>query len=220
MCYNYKKVQNGDRMINKEKLLDTEKHLEEMGSEVNPLLSFDAFTGGVKNGGLRSVSSIYLLVCYLVANLDKRVTADVITQALAEGEIANHFEVSDAISKLIANNTLVEDADGALSLSDNTTADIALIEQDLPYTVRESAMHISQKIIARETHKRENKVEIIEDNNAYKVILHIGDNKTDFMTLSLYAPTRDQAEMIKDKFIADPAKVYGTLIESLFENET
>lgn len=208
-------------MLNNEKLKDIEKRLEERSAnDSNPLLAFDAFMGGVKEGGLRSVSAISLMVCYLVSNLNGKVTAEVIAQALAEGEIANHFEVTNAISKLKSTGALIENGDGTLTLNKDSSADIELIEKDLPYTLRERSMHLCQKIIAIETHKRENKVEIEESGDAYNVVLHISDENTDFMTLSLFAASRDQAEMIKDKFIADPARVYKTLIETLFSNES
>ena len=206
--------------IQRKKFLDIEKKLSEMGeNEKNPRLRFDAFMGGVKDGGLRSVSSISLMVCYIVSNLSGKITSDIIAKALAEGELANHFEVTNALSKLIKSGTIVEADDGTLSINKNTKADIELIAKELPYTVRESAMHLCQKIIAKETYRRENKVEIIPTGDAYTVILHISGKGTDYLTLSLFAGTIDQAEMIKEKFITDPVKVYETLIDAIFENE-
>lgn len=185
----------------------------------DPRLRFDAFMGGVKDGGLRSVSSIALLVSYIVGNLKGNVTAAIIEQAAAEGMLANHFEVSDAISRLKKAGILIENENGTLEITKNTHADIDLIEKDLPYTVRVNAMHLCQKIIAKETFRRENEIQIVPCGEAFNVILKISGGTTDFMHLSLFAPTRDQAEMIKEKFITDPVKVYETLIEAIFNNE-
>ena len=145
--------------------------------DIEPSLRFDAFMGGVKAGGLRSVSSISLLVSYIVANLGGSVTADVIEKATAEGMLANHFEVSDAISKLIKSGIIIEKEDGALEISKEVNADIELIEKDLPYTVRVNAIRLCQKIIAKETFKRENETEIIENGDAFSVgFKHYGIN--------------------------------------------
>lgn len=199
-----------------------DKEFEELKNksinEIDPRLRFDAFTAGVKDGGLRSVSSINLLVCYIVASIEGKVTAKNIIDSLSEGMLANYFEVTDAIAGLQKSGVIIEDQNGALSLADNNASDIELIEKDLPKTVRESAIRICQKIIAKENYMRENKVEIEKYKNGYEVILHVSDVDIDFMTLRLYATTRDQAEMIKDKFITDPVKVYDNLIESIFNN--
>ena len=188
-------------------------------NEIDPRLHFDAFMGGVKDGGLRSVNSIYLLICYIVENVDGRVTSDVIFKAMDESGVANHFEVADAIDKLIKKNTLIENEDGSLSLNKNTGASIELIEKDLPLTVRSRSVELVQKIIAKEKYKREKKVEIEKDGDGYRVNMEIGDDKTRFMNLSLFASTVEQAEIIKNKFISDPAKVYETIINAIFENE-
>ncbi|MGN0523322.1 MAG: DUF4364 family protein [Eubacterium sp.] len=200
-------------------MTDKEKDISKMSeNEIDPRLRFDAFMAGVKDGGLRSVSSINVLVCYIVANLDGKVTDEVIVEAMDEGMIANHFEVADAISKLVKSNTVIKDENGVLSLNEKDKSLIELIEKDLPLTVRERSIKLCQKIIAKETYKRENKVEITEEKNGYTVKLHISDNDIDYMELKLFAASKDQAELIKDKFITNPVSVYNNLISSIFEN--
>lgn len=201
--------------MNKDNINDIENKSE---NEIDPRLRFDAFMGGVKEGGLRSVSSINLLVCYIIANINGKVTSENIINTMDEGMIANHFEIADAISKLKKSGTIVENESGALTLVDSSKANIDLIEKDLPLTVREKSISICQKIIAKESYKRENKAEIKKTDNGYNITLHISDKNTDFMSLTLYAGTKEQAEMIKEKFIANPIKVYDTLIETIFNN--
>jgi predicted nuclease of predicted toxin-antitoxin system len=185
-------------------------------NEIDPRLRFDAFMAGVKDGGLRSVSSINLLVCYIVANINGKVTADNIIRTIDEGMLANHFEIADAISKLKSSGIIIESEDGTLSLIDDGLSSIELIEKDLPLTVRERSINICQKIIAREKYERENKAEIIKTDKGYNVNLHISDKDTDFMNLTLYTASEEQAELIKEKFVTNPIKVYETLIESIF----
>lgn len=187
-------------------------------NEADPRLRFDAFTAGVKNGGLRSVTSINMLVCYIVATIGDKVTAQNIIDTVDEGMIANHFETADAISRLKKNGVIKENGDGTLKLLDSNTNAIELIERDLPLTVREKSIKICQTIIAREAYQRENKVEIAENGKGYTVKLKISDKDTDFLSLELFAATKEQAELIKNKFVADPIKVYNTLIDSIFNN--
>ncbi len=189
------------------------------GNENDPMLRFDAFMGGVNDGGLRSVSSIRVLVCYIVENINSRVTREIITQAISENGIANYFEVTDAIEKLIKSGTVIESEDGALSLNKSTGADIELVEKDLPYTIRVRSIKLVQKIIAKETYRRENEASISEEGDGFCVTMNISDGKTEFMRLKLFAPSIEQAEMIKEKFLSDPANVYESLINGIFENE-
>ncbi len=187
-------------------------------NEADPRLRFDAFTAGVKNGGLRSVTSINMLICYIVATIGNKVTAQNIIDTVDEGMIANHFEAADAISRLKKNGVLKENGDGTLKLVDSNANAIELIERDLPLTVREKSIKICQTIITRETYQRENNVEIVENGKGYTVRLKISDKDTDFLSLELFAATKEQAELIKNKFVADPIKVYNTLIDSIFNN--
>ncbi len=197
-----------------------DKNIDKLSeNEIDPKLHFDAFMGGVKDGGLRSVNSIYLTVCYIVENINGKVTKDVITKAMSEGGLANYFEVSDAVGKLIKSGTLLENGDGALSLNKNTGADIELVEKDLPYTVRERSIRLVQKIIAKEKYRRENEAKIVKTDNGYDVILNISDGDTEYMKLKLFATTIEQAEMMKEKFLTNPANVYEAVISGIFSNE-
>lgn len=188
-------------------------------NETNPLLRFDAFMGNVKDGGLRSVTSIYILVSYLVSNLNGKVSRETLLEATNDTMLANYFEMSDAITKLINSGTIKENEDGMLCMKKQDANEVELIEKDLPLTVRERCIKACQKIIARETYERENKVSIEKTDCGYKVILNVSDKDTDFMSLTLFAPTEEQALIIKEKFISDPVKVYETLTEAIFNNE-
>ncbi len=188
-------------------------------NETNPLLRFDAFMGNVKDGGLRSVTSIYILVSYLVSNLNGKVSRETLLEATNDTMLANYFEMSDAITKLINSGTIKETEDGMLCMKKQDANEVELIEKDLPLTVRERCIKACQKIIARETYERENKVSIEKTDCGYKVILNVSDKDTDFMSLTLFAPTEEQALIIKEKFISDPVKVYETLTEAIFNNE-
>lgn len=185
---------------------------------IEPKMRFDAFMANVKDGGLRSVSSIYMLVCYIVANMNKRVSAATIIEAVNDAMIANYFEISDAVNKLIKAGTINEGNDKMLYMDEQDVKEIALIEKDLPLTIRQRSIKACQKVIARESYKRENKVICEQVDGGYKVHLKVSDNTTDFMNLELFAVTDTQAELIKDKFISDPAAVYETLIDAIFNN--
>ncbi len=187
--------------------------------EYDPSLEFDAFTAGVEDGGIRSSSTIAIIVCYIVCNIEENITAKNIVDALVEGKLANYFEVTNAISKMIKKGNITEDENGCLGATPKCRFSVEIVENDLPLSVREKSVELVRKLAALEVNKKENKVSIEPYGDKYKITLHVSDVDSDFMTLSLYVPTQAQAEVIKNKFVLNPAAVYEGLINSIFDNE-
>lgn len=187
-----------------------------MEKEFNPALQFDAFTAGIEDGGLRSSSSITIIACYILANCKEKITAKNIVDALVEGKIANYFEISSAISKMIKKGHFVEDDEGYLIITEDCRYSVDLVENDLPLTIREKSIELVRKIVKREIYKKENKADIEKVGDQFKVTLHVSDKDKDFMVLSLFTPSETQAEVIRDKFQQHPADVYENLITSIF----
>lgn len=182
-------------------------------------LIFDAFSGGIDPGGLRSISSIHLMIGYLVANFQNKATAQNIIDTLVEGGIANYFQTADAIGNLLKNDTIAENDDKTLRIVKDGQSSVELIENDLPFTVRKKAIHLLQKLIAKENYRKESNVQIEETKDGYNIIMHISDGDVEYFKLKLYATTITQAELIREKFVTDPVSVYNTLIDSIFANE-
>lgn len=63
-------------------------------------MEYDAFTGGVAPGGLRSKSDIRILICYMLKSVNAPLSGDDIIKVLQEKSLANYFEASDALSAL------------------------------------------------------------------------------------------------------------------------
>ncbi len=187
-----------------------------MEKEYNPAMDFDAFTAGIEDGGLRSSSTITILVCYILANCSEKITAQTIINALVNGKIVNYFEASNAISKMLKKAHFIEDENGYLTITKDCRFAVDIVEKDLPITIREKSIELVRKLAAEEVNKKENKVEIEETKNGFDVILHVSDIDKDFMVLKLSVPTIAQAELIRDKFCENPAKIYENLMNSLF----
>ncbi|MCM1286357.1 MAG: DUF4364 family protein [Acetobacter sp.] len=184
--------------------------------EYNPALEFDAFTAGIEDGGLRSSSTIAIIVCYILANCTEKITSKTIVDALVEGKIANYFEVADAIAKMVKNGKFIEDEEGYLTIVPDCRFSVEIVENDLPITIREKSIALVRKLAKREINKKENKVTIEQEENGCRVTLHVSDVNSDFMTLSLFVPTLTQAELIKERFIQNPSGIYENLMNSLF----
>ena len=70
-------------------------------------MEFDAFTGGVEPGGLRTKNEILILICYLLSGPNISLSKDEILQIMQDNGFANYFEVTDALSELTAKGNLL-----------------------------------------------------------------------------------------------------------------
>lgn len=193
-----------------------ENELKE-GEATDRNLVFDAFTYGIEDGGLRSQSEINMIICYVLTNAETKLNKKVIVDTMTEGGIANYFETTSAVSKLIKNGIILEDENGYLIATKECKRATEIVEKDLPLSIREKSIKLSTKLAVSELYRKENKVEIVEENGSFSVILHVTDKDKDYMVLKLNVPTITQAETVKEKFLADPVKIYDNLISSIFE---
>ena len=64
-------------------------------------MDFDAFSGGIEPGGLRSKNDIGVLICYMLHNIDAPFAKEDILNIIQENAIANYFETISAIEELL-----------------------------------------------------------------------------------------------------------------------
>lgn len=176
---------------------------------------FDAFSQGVEPGGLRSKTQIKLLINYVVANIKEPVSASIIIEALQLHGLANYFEVTQAIDDLIENGNLSE-TDGMLYITPKGVVSIDELSEELPNSVKETALADTMKLILLEKRESENTVEIQKTESGYFVTFRIMHKDVTLMELTVYAADFEQAEQLKSNFLKDPAHVYSTVAAALF----
>ncbi len=176
---------------------------------------FDAFSQGVEPGGLRSKTQIKLLVNYLVANIKEPMSSSIIIEALQIHGLANYFEVTQAVDDLIENGNLSE-ADGMLYITPKGVISLGELSEELPNSVKETALADVMKLIVLEKRESENTVDIKKTEDGYFVTLRVMHKNLPLMELTLYAVDLEQAEQLKSNFLKDPAHVYSTVAASLF----
>ena len=184
-------------------------------------MPFDAFTGGVEPGGLRSQSDIRLLICYMLASVQEPLSKEDIVMVLQDNGLANYFEAASALSDLLSKkNCDVLPENPNLCIANNTTMDISReLDSTLPPSVRERAVNGALNLLARAKRERENKVSIDKHGNGYHVTCHISGGKGDLMTITLYAPDLYQARVIKKNFHRNPEAVYQALMSLMTGNK-
>lgn len=179
---------------------------------------FDAIANDMESGVLRSKDTIKVAICYILTNVKENTTEQIILEAMTAGEIANYYETADAVAELLKEKVIEKDEHGFLTITEKGKTSVQFLEDNLPKTIREKSIAIVSKLASREIYKKQIHSELEECENGFKVTLHVNDKEQDFMSLTLYVASKEQAVLIKEKFTNDPVKVYNSLINSIFQN--
>ncbi len=180
--------------------------------------NYDAFTQGVEPGGLRTKSEIKLLICYVVCKIDNGIAKNQLNNILTGEGIANYFEANEALAEVVKTGNIrieYEDENEILFPTELGKNNVSLLENTLPYSVKEIALNCAVEIKARLKREQENKVEITRHGEGYDVTISILDNEDKLMSVTLFVADSGQADYVKEKFLQDPAKMYSTIVALL-----
>jgi hypothetical protein len=176
---------------------------------------YNAFTGGVEPGGLRNVTEIRLIVCYILSKANGMITKENILFILQKDGIANYFEINTAITELIKNNHLetkiVDDIEYYFITELGKTA-VKTLQSSLPFSIKEKTAAATLELLARLKKEKENIVKIEKFNNGYYVTCDIFDGTNVLLSTKLYVTDKDQANLVKEEFINNAEIIYKAIM--------
>lgn len=179
-------------------------------------MAFDTFDEGILPGGLRSKNEIKILICYLFNSVKETIDKEIIINSILNESLANYFEASSAFDELVSNGNLEEKQDSigekGFVLTDNGRMIANQLETNVAYSVKEKAYKCATRLLAQKKTKRENKVDINKTDNGYDVVFTISGGSTNLMTFTLYAPSYEQAQIMKKNFYEYPSTVYSVML--------
>lgn len=183
-------------------------------------MSGDAFLANVSPGGLTGKDDIKILVCYLLLCIDTGLTKDDIVTVIIDNQIANYFEITNAISSLLADGNIVFDQESLVYKVSGSGKMIAeQLKSSLPYTIREKAVSAAINLLAKKKCEKENVVKITRLPNGCSVNCVIpGGNDMDLMNVSIYVPDMLQAKAVKRNFHKNPDLIYQALLSCFTGN--
>ena len=161
----------------------------------------DAFTAGVRPGGLTSSTEIRLLLCYLVKNAGP-IARQEIENALMEEALVNYFEIGSCLDD-ITRQQLV------------TVQDLAY---DLPRSVRERAVAAVLRCQTWARKEAKYSASITEKPDGHcSVRCTVKGLDEALFCLDLGTPDRLSAELVKKQFILKGNEIYQLLVNKLTE---
>lgn len=184
-------------------------------------MKFDAFTAGVRLGGLRSKNDIKLLICYMLKSVNQPLSKDEIVSVLQENGLANYFEINDAFSDLIGNNNITHAPDDTSKCVITESGKLIATQLDtaLPISIREKTLTATLGLLAKIKRENENTVTIENAPNGCSVSCNIsGSDDINLMTINLFVADSKQAELVKLNFQEDPHLIYTCMLALLTKN--
>lgn len=179
----------------------------------------EAFTAGVKPGGLTDNTQIRILLCYLVKTAGP-LTRDTLQGALLQEQLVNYFEFADALADVEKQQLVVLDEEERYSITEKGSTVADTLAYDLPRTVRESAIRAVMQIQSWKHKAAMNRARIEEEDGEYVVWCAIGDMGSDVFRLQLAMPDKLTAETIKNNFTAHGSEIYSKVMDMLTQPST
>lgn len=181
-------------------------------------MKFDAFAAGIEPGGLRNTKEIRILICYLLVSVDTPFRKEDIIDILQENGLANYFEITTALSDLIDKGSIVI-KNGLCTPGESARVIAKQLDATIPTAVRQRTLTAALQLLSRMKREEENAVEITHTNNGYQVNCHISGGDMELMSLSLYVPDLQQANLVKLNFQQDPDIIYRAMLAAVTKDQ-
>ena len=171
----------------------------------------NAFTAGVKPGGLNDSTQIRILLCYLIKSAAP-LTRPTLEGALLQEELVNWFELGDALAD-IEKNGLVTAGPNGYTVTDKGITVAEELGPDVPRSVRDTAMRAVLRIQQWKARQASNRAIVEKGADGWHVDCTIEDGEGEVLRLRLAMPDAGTAELVKNRFIARGSEIYGTLLD-------
>ena len=186
-------------------------------------MDYGTFTADVRPGGLTEELEIKLLICYLLHHIRRGMSFAEINEVFRSKGIANYFEYSQEISRLLASGHIRahKEIDGVerYYITDLGVKTSITFEKDIPAAIRETTLKAAQDYYLRQQIEKDNRFQIEPVEDGYNVTMTITDIGSDLMRLTLFVPKESDCEQIREGFYNDPAFLYRGIIAMLTGDE-
>lgn len=178
-------------------------------------MDFSNLVAGVTPGGFQDIYEVRILICYLLHAVKQPLSKDQLNYIFAEQNLVQYFLFSDALARLIADkhvNIELVDQEEFYTLTAIGRQTAHTLQNSLPRSVRDHVVTATIALLQRQRTERENKVDIVENEQGFEVRFLIQDNGLDLMKFSLFVPDMTQANLVKKRFMSDPIAFYQRMI--------
>lgn len=171
---------------------------------------------------LTDTYAVKILICYFLKQINRPITPDQLTDIATNDGVLNYFVFMEAMNQMLESGTItIEERDGEeyYVLSEIARAGADDFKKIVPRSFRERILSSGLKFFAKLKNDRDVKVSVTEQNRGYAVNCICTDGTMVLMDLKLFAPDKEQANMLADKIMLNPSEFYGKILDFAVNNE-
>lgn len=171
---------------------------------------------------LTDTYAVKILICYFLRQINRPITPLQLTEIATDDGIVNYFVFTEAINQLIdAKTIMVENQDGEeyYVLTEMAKFGADDFKRMVPKSFRDKILSSGLKFFAKMKNQNDVKVSISEQTRGWSVNAVCTDGGLTLMDLKLYAPDKEQAQLLADKITMNPSDFYSKVLDYAIENE-
>ncbi len=166
---------------------------------------------------LNCVHSVKVLLCYILDKLNRPVTEEQLRTVSEDSGVINYFYFSDALEELIENGSVeVNGTDRVLTLTEKGRLGSDYFNMTIPLVFRRKLLKAAFNFFAAIDRQAGCRCEVDEND---RVKFSLTDGAAVLIDMSVYAPDREQAQLIADRINSDPLHAYRSIIGFLLDNK-
>ena len=132
----------------------------------------------------------------------------------------DYFDFSECLNDLVKTGHLTLSEEGLYAITEKGLKNSQICESSLPYSVRlrcdRNLAECNRRL------RRKNQVQSSyqkRENGTYTVRFFLSDDMGSIMDLQLMATREDMARALRERFLKDPEKIYGQIMQLLLRDE-
>jgi len=176
-------------------------------------------SAGVAPGGLYSREEIRVLLCDLARQLPQPLSVPAAEAVLVGEGLVNYFEFHAALQELTLSGRLeMQPRDGelVLALPEKYRHAASHLAQELPRQARDRALHAAEQLQQRARREHDHRISVYPTKDGgFYITFRQGEDDAMLLSVTIYAPDKQQAERVRRRFLENPGKLYSAVIEAI-----
>ncbi len=171
---------------------------------------------------INDIYAVKILICYFLKKVDRPVAPNQLLEICTTSNIVNYFSYNHAVASMLENGLIEEiesDGENVYRLTEKGSAGAEEFKTMAPKSAREKILAEGLRLFARVKNENTVKFEISETEKGCELKCVCVDNDLKLMELSLFAPDKEQAEVIRNKIRMNPQGFYGKIMDYVLDNE-
>lgn len=174
---------------------------------------------------MNNIDDIYavkILLCYFLNKVQRPVTPTQLLEIATGGNIVNYFTYNHAVESMLENGLISEnsiDGEKYYLLTEKGKNGAEEFKTMAPKSAREKILAEGLRLFARLKNENTVSFETVENEKGCEIRCVCVDNDMKLMELNLFAPDKEQAELIISKIRMNPQAFYGKIMDFVLDNE-